>query len=129
MHRRLTPAVAGAPGFRTGTFGINSLGTRRMRFWFALVCAISLAVPYVIPIGSAIRSEVDARPLPATIPDLSLPAAHFPQIALPSLHRAPAIPTSTPSTAAPTRSTRGVRSAGGSRVVRTRAGGRTGVRR
>ncbi|HEY2201366.1 MAG TPA: hypothetical protein VGH56_05730 [Solirubrobacteraceae bacterium] len=118
MSRPAHAGVYGPP--RTRTFGIGSLGTRRERYWFAVLGALALALPYIGVIGASFRAAIEAPAAVEPLPPLSVAVATFPQLALPALHpeRALAVP--------PLRTTstrvirRGTRRVASRRVVRTR---------
>ncbi len=89
------PVLAGGGGRLHApqrTFGISSLGTRRQRFWFGLIGAIALLVPYAGVIASAIKAEIDVPAAVLSIPAVSMPSATFPELAVPKLRDYPAPP-------------------------------------
>src|SRR5690348_2176605 len=60
VGRRVSFALAQPHGFGTpGTFGVGGLGSRRQRFWCALLLTGALAIPYVTLIVSAARAYFD----------------------------------------------------------------------
>ena len=79
------PAYAGAASSFVGTrpFGLGGLGTRRQRYWVALIGTLALLLPYAGVIGSAIKAEIEAPAAIVPIPALSVPAATFPKLAVP----------------------------------------------
>ncbi|HEY1457699.1 MAG TPA: hypothetical protein VGF15_04200, partial [Solirubrobacteraceae bacterium] len=87
-----TPALAvvraGAANRAHPTFGLSSLGTRRQRFWFALLGIIALALPYSSAMLAAVRAAVNPPAVAVTLPALSIPQARFPRLAVPRLHAA-----------------------------------------
>src|SRR5690349_13987559 len=85
--RRLAFASASVRSHTAGgaTIGRGGLGTRRQRFWFALIGIVALALPYATAIVAAIRAEIDAPAAPAVIPTLALPTLRAPQVAVPKL--------------------------------------------
>jgi len=101
VGRRVSFALAQPHGFGTpGTFGVGGLGSRRQRFWCALLLTGALAIPYVTLIVSAARAYFDAPAAVVSIPAVSIPVAAFPQVAVPKLYR-PVAPTSAPAATRP----------------------------
>ncbi len=88
------PAYAGAASSFAGTrpFGLGGLGTRRQRYWFALIGTLALLLPYAGVIGSAIKAEIEAPAAIVPIPALSVPAATFPKLAVPKFRAYRAAP-------------------------------------
>ncbi|MEA2197211.1 MAG: mucin9, partial [Solirubrobacteraceae bacterium] len=79
------------------SFGRAGLGTRRQRYWFAVLGTIALSLPYATLIVGAIRAQIDAPAAVVSIPAFSIPVPRFPQVALPAR---PATGTATPAAAA-----------------------------
>jgi hypothetical protein len=123
VRARLMPAYAGT-GVRGGISarGIGGLGSRRHRFWFGVVGLIALALPYASLITATVRAIANPPAAQVTVPELALPVARFPALALPKAASAAPARGAGASTMAP--AARTVTHAGARRGVRTVHGGR-----
>ena len=81
--RPMSPAYA--ESFGAGGFGFSGLGSRRQRFWFAIVGMVGLCLPYVGGMVGALQRTIDA-PAPAiVVPVLNVPVGQFPRLGVPKL--------------------------------------------
>lgn len=98
----------------TGTVefpSIAALRCRGLRYWFAAVGTLAIAIPYLSPLA-VLRQHPYIAPTPP-LPRLVVPAVAFPTLAPPKLHPQAALPAAPPrgaaSTSAGTRGARQVR--------------------
>src|SRR5437588_8180451 len=68
-----------------GAQGLRGLGTRRQRFWFAVVGLAALILPYATLMAASVRAMVNPPAARGSIPVLSMPVARFPALGTPKL--------------------------------------------
>ncbi|HTX31957.1 MAG TPA: matrixin family metalloprotease, partial [Solirubrobacteraceae bacterium] len=77
-----------------GHFGLSSLGSRRQRFWFALIGVIAISLPYSGTMVAAVKAALNPPAEAVSLPALTIPRAQFPELNVPKLRRyqAPTLP-------------------------------------
>src|SRR5947209_17144696 len=83
--RYATSAYTSGGGIAIGKPGLRSLGSRRQRFWFGILGLIALSLPYASLITASVKAALNPPAVAVSVPELSLPVARFPALALPKV--------------------------------------------
>ncbi len=87
LNRKFAYAGGGTSGaFRPPDVGV--FGSRRKRIWFGLIGLLALAMPYAGLIAASVKSVVAPPSVAVQLPELVLPSARFPVLAVPSVRAA-----------------------------------------